>query len=287
MSTASITPEVTPQPAAAPQISTAEAFAMPMEQLEQLMNQPAAQPVPEPIAQPAATATPEKYTINSDANGVTITLAPEFGGEVYKGKDLSEAVAKLAGSKADANAYIKQLKTNPNAPDPTAQATAPEIHPNALQDGKAAADVLREMLSTLPPEMKQQMVAEAFNVSPEQLPAMVQSVGNAAAQWQAMNLEMEFHRACSDYVDTPENTQALYAEVLAGKPPGFIPTLNDLVNGWAMARYKGTGQPRQAPAPALRPPVMPSTGAGGTNAGGGDPWSMPLDQLAQIAGIKG
>src|SRR4051812_40492125 len=72
-------------------------------------------PAPTPDAAPPATVpapapvVPEKFSVASDDSGVTITLAPEYGGEVYKGKDVNEALAKLAGSKADANAYIKTL----------------------------------------------------------------------------------------------------------------------------------------------------------------------------------
>jgi hypothetical protein len=48
-----------------------------------------------------------------------------------KAKDFNEAALKLAGSKADTNAYVKQLKSQPATPPPV----TPKVEPSPRRSG--------------------------------------------------------------------------------------------------------------------------------------------------------
>lgn len=197
-------------------------------------------------------------------------MSPDFGGEVFKGKDWAEVGPKIAKAKADANAYIKTLKAQPPA-QPAAPTPAPEPVDPAVQ---ATRDwMLDEFAKGLGLSGKDDLLAN-FGL-------MSQTTGQMAT-----NIAVtEFHQMCPGYVDTPENSAALSSYF----PDDFgrFPTAQELKQAYALAVIDGKIIPQtsaQAPA-APRPPVMPSATATSTTTGTGDPWTMPLDQLAQLAGI--
>ena len=266
-----------PVVAGTPQISEQDAFAMDLGDLKRAAfdQQPQPAPVAQPEAQPQAT--PEPYTVEQGPDGIQVRLSPEYGGEVFKGKDFNEVLGKLAKSKADGNAYIKQLKTQPTQaqpqqPDPM-MPQSPEDEQRAQQE---AAEFLRAALFT--PAVKQQLVTEALSSDPR-----VHQITSTVQEFQAHNMAFEFHRRCPDYVDLPEQTQAL--DQALGNLQGSA-TVEDLEKAWAYVTYKNP-QLRYVPptsTPAPRPPVMPSAGApqfGGEQSA----WEMPLDELKKRAGL--
>lgn len=227
----------------------------------------AAPPAPVPVAAPAV---PEKFSMSQDDSGVTITLAPEYGGEVYKGKDVNEALAKLAGSKADANAYIKTLKTQPAPPPvPTPVAKPDPVSPEV----QATRDWL----------IAEQ--AAAMGMSAEEYKARVSQVFQTTEQMQTNIAIADFHKLCPGYLDTPENSQVLGSYF----PDNFgrFPNAHELKQAYALAVIDGKITPQAAAAaqPVSRPPVMPSSGSTPVGNGGQSAWTMPLDQLKKEAGI--
>lgn len=242
--------------------------AMPLEDLKTaagLSGTPA--PVVDPPSPPPAPVVPEAYTVSQDDNGVTITLSPEFGGEVYKGKDATEALGKLAKAKADANAYIKQLKTQPVAPPaPVPSPAAPQESPEEI----AARDWI----------LDQQ--AKALGLTKDQYLARVNMVFETSERMAVNSAFADFAQACPDYADTPEN-----AGVLATYFPenmDHFPSARELKIAWAMARYEGKGQATPAARPQttrLPPPTPSATGSQPQSTQGA--WDMPLDQLRAAA----
>ena len=248
--------------------------AMPLADLKQAAGlndppAPAVQPTAEPVAQPATPVVPEAYTMESGENGVTITLAPEFGGEVYKGKDANEALAKLAKAKADANAYIKQLKAQPAQP-------AQPVTPAQPEPVDPAVQATRDWL------IAEQ--AAALGMTPDEYRARVSMVFQTTEQMATNIAIAEFHKSCPDYLDTPENSQVLgsyFPDDL-----GRFPTAQELKQAYALAVYDGKIKPQAQAAPtAPRPPVMPTAGATPTSSADQTAWNMPLDQLKKAAGL--
>lgn len=273
-----------PNPFAVPmdQLATAAGVAAPAQPVPaQAPASPATPAQPEPTPAPAAPVAaqpapvvPEKYSFATAENGeVTITLAPEYGGEVYKGKDVNEALAKLAGSKADANAYIKTLKNQPPA-----QPAQPEKKPEPVDPQVQAT---RDWL------IAEQ--AAALGMTPEEYKARVSMVFQTTEQMATNIAIADFHKMCPGYVDTPQNS-----EIIGSYFPenfGRFPTALELKQAYALAVVDGkitpqAAQAAQAAPAAPRPPLMPSAGNTSQATGSGDPWTMPLDQLAQAAGLK-
>lgn len=222
----------------------------------------AAAPPPPPVV-------PEKFTLSQDDNGVVITLSPEYGGEVFKGKDVNEVLTKLAGSKADTNAYVKQLKTQPTAPVPVATpATPPPIDPavQATRDWLLAEN------------------AAALGMTPDEYKARVGMVFKTTEQMATNIAVADFHQMCPGYTDTPENSAALSSYF----PEDFnrFPNAQELKQAYALAVLDGKITPASAQAPPAtpRPPIMPSAGASGPT-GDQNAWTIPLDQLKQQAGL--
>jgi len=235
---------------------------------------PAATPAPAaPVAPPAPAApvVPEPFSVNQDDTGITIQMSPEFGGEVFKGKDWAEVGPKIAKAKADANAYIKTLKAQPPTQQPPA--TPPEPVDPAVQ-------ATREWLLA--------ETAAALGMSVDEYKQRVGMVFNTTEQM-AQNIAFtEFHRLCPSYVDTPENSAVIAGYFADDYSPGDAQTFaNDLKTAYALAVLDGKIKPQAAasPVPVAHPPVMPSTSATSSTTSAGDPWSMPLDQLGQLAGI--
>lgn len=262
------TPNTTPNP-----------FAMPMNDLaaaagitgnEPSPAAPAATPAP-PAATPApAPVVPEKYSIAQDDSGFTITLSPEYGGEVFKGKDLNEVVTKLAASKADGNAYIKTLKAQPTP------AVQTEPAPTPTPEDPAEVATRQWML---------EQFAKGLGLSgAEELQARMGMISQTS-ETMATNIALaEFHQQCPGYVDTPENSGVL-AEYIGDID--HFPTARELKQAYALAVLDGKIAPQAAPPAAPKaPPVMPSSTATPNAATGQNPWAMPLDQLAAIAGIN-
>jgi hypothetical protein len=242
--------------------------AMPLADLKQAagLNEPAVAQPPAPVVQPAQPVVPEKFTIAQDDNGVVITLSPEYGGEVFKGKDFSEAVNKLAGSKADANAYIKQLKTQPAPTQP--QVTQPEPVDPAVQ-------ATQEWILA--------QTAAALGMSPEEYKARVGMVFNTSEQMATQIAVADFHKMCPGYVDTPENSAALGSYF----PDNFgrFPTAQELKQAYALALVDGKIK-AQAPAQAApaRPVPMPSSGSSPVTSDG-SAWTMDMNDLKKAAGL--
>jgi hypothetical protein len=247
--------------------------AMPLADLKQAagLNDPQPQTPPATPAAPAAPpapVVPEKYTISKDDNGVTITLSPEYGGEVYKGKDLDEAVTKLAGSKADANAYIKQLKSQPQQPAPV----TPKVEPPPVDPQVQAT---RDWL------IAEQ--AAAMGMSAEEYKARVSMVFQTTEQMQTNIAIADFHKLCPDYVDTPENSKIIgdyFPENF-----GRFPSAGELKQAYALAVYEGKIKPQPATPATPRPPVMPTAGSTPPGSGDQSAWTMPLDELKKQAGL--
>lgn len=251
--------------------------AMPLADLKQAAGlsdpQPVAPAAPAvPVAAPVVPqpVVPDKFAMVQDDNGVTITLPPEYGGEVYKGKDAAEVLAKLAGSKADANAYIKQLKSQPAPaaqPQPVAQ---PEPVDPAVQ---ATRDwVLDEVAKGLGLPGKDALLAN-FGLMSRTSGQMASNIAIA-----------EFHQLCPGYVDTPENSAALMSYF----PDDFqgFPSPQDFKTAYALAVIDGKITPQTAAAqPPARPPVMPTAGATAPGNSNQSAWTMPLDQLKKDAGL--
>jgi hypothetical protein len=262
-----------------PQISEKDAFAMDLGDLKKAAFEPA----PAPIAQPQGQTSPEPYTVEQGPDGIQVRLSPEHGGEVFKGKDFNEVIAKLAKSKADGNAYIKQLKTQPGTqpnampqqfPDPAMQQSPEEAQ-------REAAQFLQSMVLT--PEVKQQIVAEAVGIDPRALPRTFRGIAQTVGEFQANNTALEFHLRCPDYVDLPDQTKALEHALGNLEHPA---TVDDCEKAWAYATYKNP-QLRYVPptsTPAPRPPVMPSAGGSGPT-GDQNAWSMDMTDLKKAAGL--
>lgn len=236
----------------------------------QVAPQPEVAPAPAPVAAPVV---PEKFAISSDDSGVTITLSPEYGGEVYKGKDVNEALAKLAGSKADANAYIKTLKSQPA--QPAVPAKVPDPVPPDVQ---ATRDwILDEFAKGLGLNGKDDLVAN-FG-----------SMAKTSNEFSTNVAFAEFHKNCPDYVDTPENSAAVGAYFPNGYKQPSDPQVfaQDLKTAYALARLDGKIIPQaaQTTAAAPRPPLMPGSSATPTGNADQGAWSMPMDQLKKAAGL--
>lgn len=170
---------------------------------------PAAVATPALQAQPAAQ--PGPYTVLQSDGGLVVQMSRELGGEIFKGANWDEVGPQVLKAKAHANAYIKQLKANPQQPEnalPEFQYMTPEQETAAQNE---AAEFLRSLILT--PEVRQQIADEAiskrFGIDASILPQTVQQIGEAHNQFQVANLQMDFHRECRDYLDTPENAKAL------------------------------------------------------------------------------
>jgi len=234
--------------------------------------QPTATPVqaPEPVAAPAPIV-PESFTVTQDDSGIVVQMAPEFGGETFKGKDWADVGPKIAKAKADANSYIKQLKATPPAP-PAAEPVVP-----------AAPTETPEEIATRNWIMEQ--TAKAHGMSLDQYKAFVAQTFQTVEKMSVNTAFAEFSQACPDYSDTPEN-----AAVLAGYFPANIdhfPTAQELRTAWALARYEGKGQASQPaqPQPTIKqPPPMPGVSSSPAPSNQNE-WQMPLDQLKAQAGL--
>jgi hypothetical protein len=254
-----------------PTITPSDPQAMPLADLKQAAGlgtpaEPAAPPVAGPPPPPAV---PEKFTVSQDDNGVVITLSPEYGGEVFKGKDFNEVVTKLAGSKADTNAYVKQLKSQPATPPPVVTPAAPPPVDPAVQ---ATRDWL--LAET----------AAGLGMTPEEYKARVGVVFKTTEQMATNIAVADFHQMCPGYTDTPENSAALSSYF----PEDFnrFPNAQELKQAYALAVLDGKITPASAQpqTPAARPPIMPSAGGSGPT-GDQNAWTMPLDQLKTQAGL--
>lgn len=273
-------PAVEVPPVEVPPISERDAFAMDLGDLKKAAFDPQPAPTAQPQTDPQPQTAPEPYTVEQGPDGVQVRLSPEYGGEVYKGKDLNEVVAKLAKSKADTNAYVKQLKTQMGQPQAQPQPFLDPAMPQSPEDEQRAQQEAAEFLRTalLTSELKRQLVTEALNNDPR-----VHQITSTVQEFTAHNMAFEFHRRCPDYVDLPEQTKALEQALGNLDHPA---TVDDLEMAWARVVYK-TPQLRYVPpssTPASRPPVMPSAGA---PQGGGDQsaWSMDLNDLKKAAGL--
>lgn len=249
--------------------------AMPLADLKQAagLNDPPAPPsapatAPVPVTAPAPVV-PEKFAVSTDDTGVTITLAPEYGGEVYKGKDVNEALAKLAGSKADANAYIKQLKSQPPPAAP-----APKAEPEPVDPGVQAT---RDWLLA--------ETAASLGMTPEEYKARVGMVFQTTEQMATNIAIAEFVKLCPGYVDTPENSQVLGSYF----PDNFgrFPNAGELKQAYALAVIDGKiiPQTNQAAPVTPRPPVMPTAGSTPPTSADQNAWTMPLTDLKKAAGL--
>ena len=123
-----------------------------------------------------------------------------------------------------------------------------------------------------------------MGMSLEEYKARVSMVFQTTEQMATNIAVAEFHKMCPDYVDTPENSQALGSYF----PDNFgrFPTASELKQAYALAVYEGKIKPQAQAAPvAPRPPVMPNAGATPTTSADQSAWNMPLDQLRKAAGL--
>jgi hypothetical protein len=242
------------------------------------LNDP--QPVPvvaEPTPVAPAPVVPEAYTVAQDENGVTITLAPEFGGEVYKGKDAHEALAKIAKAKADANVYIKQLKAQPPAApvQPAPSEPQPTVEELAAEEWVATA--------------YEKTLARRMGLTVDQLRAQQRiSMEGAPAVFQERQ-EVDFKKSNQDWVETPENLEAMKKAFEGVQLEYGFPTAAQLDFAWNYLKGKGMVRPMQfsQPQASTKPPVpMPGSVASPAQASAENPWTMDLNALKSQAGLK-
>lgn len=286
---------------------TPNAFAMPLDQLATAAGitpgapqVTPATPVPEPApaapAPPPAPAptpvVPEPFQVLQGESGLVVQMSPEYGGEVFKGADWSEVGPKIAKAKADANLHIKNQKYQIQElqQQPTPQPSQPPPQPVDPQVQATRQWLASELAAD--PALAKAVVAAAFGLpNVEALDSRLGMVFQTTEKMSENVALAEFHKMCPAYVDTPENSQALGSYFPTGyrQPADPQAFAMDLKTAYALAVVDGKIAPQttQAAAPAApRPPVMPSAGATATSSATGDPWTMPLDQLAQLAGIK-
>lgn len=268
-----------------------EAFATPPTPTE-----PVAAPVV--MTPPATPAEPQAYTIGASADGgVEIKIAPEFGGEVFTGKDLAEASAKLAKSKADGNAYIRQLKSQQQQPvvppvaQPTVQAlTEEQVETEywniATTKGKAAAD---KFYAQQRPNAVLDSVATALGLKDgNELSASLRQMTQTTAAVNDNMVAAQFHAANPDFPATDEASGKLIEYVIQ---QGLNPNNpNHLSMAHRELIYKGIYQPAtiaptSSTARPTPPPMGPNTGAGPQTQviDNKTAWSMPLEDLRKSA----
>lgn len=275
----SAAPIETPAPA-----TEVNAWEVPLADLKQAagIDQPAvyqAQPAAEP------TAVPQPFTLEEAADGFHLKLSPEYGGEVFKGKDLNEVVSKLAKSKADGNAYIKQLKQWADEAhiNPGTTGAMPQDQAAEAEQVGALRDFFKNEILT--PEMKASIVADVVGVPAEQLPDFLQTIETQSRNAALNNTMTEFRVANPTFADSPEHVEGIM-KALGHLPPTYMPTPQDLQAAWARALYEGWATPyipKQVTAPP-RPPIMPNASAPALQ-GNDNPYAMPLDQLKKAAGL--
>ncbi|HWR14948.1 MAG TPA: PepSY domain-containing protein [Terriglobales bacterium] len=288
MSTTPTTPEI--QNSVTQEEHTA-AFAMPMDELKS-----AAFAANRAVLEAPETPQEAKpvYEVKNGPDGVQIHLET---GEVYKGKSESEAWGRLAESKAHQSRYIRQLnefknkyeawkKGDINLPSPSMPQQpvfAPELTPE--QEHQLAQEFSQDFFSSqFTPEVAknvgEQALAQVLNVPVDALPNVINDIQTVTRNFQLETTYLDFQRSCQDYMETPQNMQAVLKYL--NPQPNSLPTSQDLLNAWALAVYTGEAQPapRVDPLPPRpAPPVMPSNMS--PTASEPDAWKMPINELRQ------
>src|SRR5581483_1768580 len=217
----------------APSLNGENPWAIPLTDLKQAagIDQPA--PVAQPQSQvqlepqsPAAASPSEPYMMVETSDGIELKLNT---GEVFRGKDINELLPKLVKSKIDTTVWARQVRKeyddfqqnpaqsvqmpqDPASPEMEAQA--------AMEQAKPVRDfILKDVLT---PEAKASIVADVLQVPVEQLPQVLERYSTASENWQMGNALKEFHMACPEYVDLPEQGEAL-ASTLVELHGGQIP----------------------------------------------------------------
>jgi hypothetical protein len=114
--------------------------------------------------------------------------------------------------------------------------------------------------------------------------ARVSMVFDTTEQMQTNLAIADFHKACPDYVDTPENSAALSSYF----PENFgrFPTAGELRQAYALALLDNKIVKAAPSIAQARPLPMPGSGAAPIRTSTDqDPRTMPIDQLKQMAGL--
>lgn len=259
---------------------------------------PALQPQsvePTPQAQPQAL--PDApYTLAQENGSFVLKYKT---GEVFKGANEMEVFRKAAENAVRTTEWARTVKAqydqfqqNPN--QPVQMPNEPTTPEQEAQAAMLQAQAVREffMKDVVTPELSASIVANALGVPVDQLPQVLEQYQSTFQDNYQRNQLRDFHASCPEYADLPEQADALAStlvEMHGGQvPPNYVPSAQDLRLAWAMALHEGKAQPyiHRTPPPAPKFPVMPTVNAASQSlTGGQDVWSMPLDQLATLAGI--
>jgi hypothetical protein len=211
---------------------------------------------PEPPAPPAPPSDPWKIqTLENGQREVTLPT-----GQVYRGTN-DEVLNQLAKAQTHASQRITELGQLVPPPAPPAP-TGPQVDPTA----KALADLTAQGMG--------------FANADEYL-AELNQVRTGYQQTQNQQTAQQFLAVTPDFPKSQENADKIDATLVALGLPATVQNLQV-----AHHYLKGTGQyvAVAAPPATSRPAGMPLPPNGTTNQPvEQDPWSMPLDQLRNLA----
>jgi hypothetical protein len=176
-----VTPAATPEPVAAAETPA----------------EPVPSETPAPPAEPPPTPPPSDFSIATLENGEReIRLE---SGQVYRGKDDGELLAKMAKAQFEASRTIRELRQPPAPPQPPPpqQAQTPFIDPTA----QAIADMIAPMFGV---QSGQELVARW-----QEMNQQIQGFQPIAQQTHLNAVAADFFRQAPDFSITPRNSELL------------------------------------------------------------------------------